>query len=50
MVKPWKRAKWLRMLKIYHRSFINTYYRVSENEGQIENGYKTLKFIVFDHE
>jgi len=25
-------------------------YRVSENEGQIENGYKTLKFMVFDHE
>jgi len=24
-------------------------YRVSKNEGQIENGYKTLKFIVFDH-
>ena len=25
-------------------------YRVSENEGQIENGYNTLKCIVFDHE
>ena len=25
-------------------------YRVFENEGQIEYGYKTLKFMVFDHE
>ena len=29
---------------------IRSTYRVSENEGQIENGYNTLKFIVFDHE
>ena len=27
-----------------------TIYRVFENEGQIEYGYKTLKFMVFDHE
>ena len=27
-----------------------TKYRVFENEGQIEYGYKTLKFMVFDHE
>ena len=25
-------------------------YRVFENEGQIEYGYKTLKFMVFDYE
>ena len=25
-------------------------YRVFENEGQIEYGYKTLKFMVFDRE
>ena len=25
-------------------------YRVFENEGQIEYGYKPLKFMAFDHE
>ena len=28
----------------------DNFYRVSENEGQIENGYKTLKIRVLDPE